>query len=159
MRQTNTAKLVLAFILCGLFAIACFVGPFIFTAYRKSQQAQRIRPEALRATMQQAEPLITAIKAYTAKQGQPPATLEALIPTYLRQLPTPGSMAKNGWQYLVGNRPEAGGWSLFIHVRNEFSPNTWSFGDVFVFHPSGIYARSDYGGILEPVGRWGYYHE
>lgn len=159
MKRGNAAKLVLACILCGLFATACFVGPFTVVAYRKRQQAQRIRPQALRATMQQAEPLIKAIKAYTVRQGRPPATLEALVPAYLRQIPAPGSMAKNGWQYMVGNKSEAGGWSLFIEVRKEFSPNRWSFGDVFVFHPSGKYARSDYGGILEPVDRWGYYHE
>ena len=50
-------------------------------------------------------------------------------------------------------------WALFVRVNREYAPNRWSFGDTFAYHPGGRYPREAYGGILERVGRWGYYHE
>ena len=109
--------------------------------------------------MQRAAPVIRAVKAYVSDTGRPPASLQAQVPRYLPRLPAPGDLAQGGWQFQVGRKPRAGGWALWVKVRGKWSPNPWSFGDVLAFHPSGSYDRSDYGGILERAGRWGYYHE
>ena len=82
------------------------------------------------------------------------------MPRYLKSLPPPGPVADGNWNYATsgGRVPEK--WRLWVEVRDEYSPNVlMGFGDAFVFHPSGKYLRSDYGGILSRVGAWGYYVE
>jgi hypothetical protein len=134
-----------------------FVGLFVFLGARRDAIGEARRPVLL-ATMHRAEPVIAAIGAYTKRHGKPPADLDRLVPGHLPCLPEPGPLAKGGWRYEVGKRPVAGGWSLYVMVSREYSDPT-GFGDVFAYHPSGRYEGSAYGGGLERVGAWGYYHE
>jgi hypothetical protein len=155
----NPVRLTLGVLIGSVLGLVVLYGAVRYSVYRHHTRVERVRPPALRETMQRARPIIGAIHAYTKKHGRPPDQLDALVPTYLRRLPDTGRLASNGWEYTTDGRREAGAWSLFVEVRDEFSPNVRGFGDRFVFHPSGKYAHSDYGGILERFGRWGYYVE
>jgi len=116
------------------------------------------RAPELQATMRRAAPLLAAIGEYTQRHGHPPPDLTRIVPEYIPCLPEPGPLAKGGWRYDVGKRPIAGGWSLYVMVSRRYSDPT-GFGDVFAYHPSGRYEPAAYGGGLERVGTWGYYHE
>jgi hypothetical protein len=128
----------------------------------------------LGTTSANAAPVIAALQRYTAKHGSPPPTLKALIPTYLPALPTPGSAARidnrlppsfsrgqDGWFYHPqGEDQPVGVWVLGIEVRKNFCPRCGhSFGDFFVYHSNGSYPHNAYGGVVERVGAWDYYHE
>lgn len=134
---------------------ASFIG---WLAGRQGHRA-RMRARALPVTMQRAIPVIRAIERYTGDRGAPPAGLPALVPEYLAGLPPPGPVAEGGWRYERTGNGVAGGWTLYVTVRDEYSPNLLGFGDRFVYHPSNRYPRSGYGGILVRFGRWGYYVE
>jgi hypothetical protein len=140
--------------------IALLLLTFIGAGCASADRARvaRERAPVLRETTRRAEPVVAAVQAYRAKHGRPPATLGALVPVYLKTVPAPGPLASGGWYYEVGNRPAAGGWSLYLMVNRRYS-DPQGFGDVFAYHPSGRYERADYGGVLERVGAWGYYHE
>jgi hypothetical protein len=124
-------------------------------------QSQRV-PE-LQAVVADAAPIITALNAYTRDhKGEAPTTLTKLVPDYLKALPVAGPVSRKGeWLYKLAVRnPEQGKWQLGVQVRKDFcSRCDFSFGDTFVYHASGKYPREGYGGILEPVAGWGYYHE
>jgi hypothetical protein len=150
-------------IAAGISVLMLFAGCAAWRASEDRQREQRI--EAHRGgviyTMARARPIVRAIDAYTRQNGKPPARLEALQPRHLKFVPSPGPMARNRiWFYEVGKRREAGDWALGVDVAREYTPQGWtSFGDVFVYHPSGRYRREDYGGVLERIRDWGYYHE
>ncbi len=138
--------------------IACILSiPLVFAARQKHRNA--MREKAMAVTMKQAEPLIEAINRYRKDHGKPPVSLHALIPRYLTIIPEPGALALNGWHYRANEDAAPGDWEMFVCVRGEYSPNTLGFGDRFVFLPDGNYPRLGYGGVLERVGKWGYYIE
>ena len=154
----------------GLFCIL-FALPLLYIPWRRNHREQ-MRARDLPITIKNAEPIIMAIKRYEKEKGKPPPSLESLIPYYIERIPDAGPVAKNGWHYQTDEdttKQKAGatvsvdkiaeGWALFVWVRDEFSPNVWGFGDVFVYHPSGKYANQDYGGGLVPFRNWGYYIE
>jgi hypothetical protein len=129
-------------------------------------QNQRL-PE-LRKTMQGAAPIIAAIRKYEKDHGRPPERLQELVPRYLPIIPSPGNVSRSiNWEYIRTISPREGGseephndkWSLGIQVRGDFCPRCYSFGDWFMYHPSSIYPQVAYGGVLEKVDDWGYYHE
>lgn len=141
---------------CMLVPVLAFSVP----AYLHRARVRQVRPAGLQATTRQAAPLIRAVERYAADHGSPPPELNRLVPRYLPRIPEPGPMAQGGWRYSVGEDARGGArWSLWISVRREYSPQFWGFRDVFAYHPTGEYPREAYGGVLEQIGRWGYYYE
>jgi hypothetical protein len=121
-----------------------------------------MRDAALPVTMKHAAPIITAIKRYSQEHGRPPDGLDSLTPGYLSQLPDAGPVAEDGWHYSTDVDEDAGGWTLLVWVRHEYSPNIFGFGDCFVFRPSGTCPEAGYNGMLlrsSSTGGWGYYVE
>ena len=119
-----------------------------------------------------AEPLIGALENYHKEHGSYPDRLEQLVPQYIAQLPVPspelcrGSRTRGeSWIYQV--EPKNGEcraldlpYDLAFDVRLGFCRKCMvSFGDVFAYHPTGRYLREAHGGVLERIGKWGYYHE
>ena len=117
----------------------------------------------LQAAASGAAPLITSIRAFSIKNGRPPATLAA-IPA---PPPPPTAVAETpAWSYgvpgQVGGPPTTPSdrWALGFRVKRDFCTRCGlSFGDTFVYHSDGVYPKHLYGGVLERVGAWGYYHE
>jgi hypothetical protein len=115
----------------------------------------------LRRTIRDAAPIIAAIRKHEKDHGKPPEKLQELVPRYLSAVPRPGEIARSiNWDYESENPLHGERWQLGVPVRRDFCPRCgYSFGDMFVYHPSGKYPRAAYGGILEKVDDWGYYHE
>ena len=151
----STLKTIAVVLVALILCIAGFLG---YIQWRYAHR-ERMRSEALPVTVSQAAPVIEAILQYSRDHGAPPPSLEAVVPRYLKQLPDAGPIAENGWHYTMEEDADAGGWSLLVWVRDEYSPNVLGFGDRFVFRPSGKYPKYAYGGVLVLFGRWGYYIE
>lgn len=145
--------------------IACAIGGIRGCVYLRERNANRqaMRDAELPVTIKQAAPIVAAIERYVQDHGKPPDTLNSLIPEYLSQLPDAGPVAEDGWHYSTDVDGDAGGWTLLIWVRDDYSPNIVGFGDRFVFRPSGNYPQSGYEGVLLPSSSssegWGYYVE
>jgi hypothetical protein len=77
---------------------------------------------AMETIAERSRPIINAIQAYEREHGCPPATLEVLIPKYLRKLPDTGVAAYPGYDYradadvIVGQNP----WRLSISTSAGF---------------------------------------
>ncbi len=140
-------------------AILMVILTFTIPTRQHARRVREVRPAALREAMRDGAPVIRAIEAYTRTEKHPPATLQALVPRYLPAVPAAPRLSRRGWHYDVGRRAGTEKWCLWLRVRQEYQPNRWSFGDDFTYHPSGKYAKYDHGGVLEPVGMWGYYNE
>lgn len=121
----------------------------------------------LLATARCAKPIIDAVERFVAEHGEPPETLAELMPGLLADVPEAGPVSKPrpqghpsapvaGWYY---ERTDDS-WQLYVCVRKDFCPKCpVSFGDHFVYRPALDYAQFAFGGQLEWVGDWGYYHE
>jgi hypothetical protein len=156
MRAIGVLLIVLALLAVVIyFFMLAFMAPY--TLHKR--KALQLRPKALQITQNRAAPIIQALYAYTSDYERPPEKLERLRPKYIKRIPDPGPLAYNGWHYRTTSDGFTGGWALYVFVEKRYAPHWLSFGDVYVYHPSNRYRREAYGGILEPMGRWGYYNE
>ncbi|MCW5942330.1 MAG: hypothetical protein KIS66_08870 [Fimbriimonadaceae bacterium] len=114
--------------------------------------AASTRREVWQAYANRTMPLIAEIRAYERRHGRPPNSLEDVG---LEGPPAPGAYALR--LVVPGSPPDPSDerWRLVVDAG---SP-PGSFGDRFVYQPSGNYPEKGYGGILERMGAWGYYHE
>ncbi len=153
----------------GSFLI-CAIGIYALRARAEWAQALwRERLSLISTTMFSARPIIAAIRQYEVERGVAPADLRDLIPDYLAYLPHPGLIASDrgsgdGWHYRRGPGDGiADRWVLGVNVGSEFDPrpllNWIRFDDMLIYHPTGQYPESAYGGTLERIRDWGYYHE
>ncbi|MCK6448289.1 MAG: hypothetical protein L6Q99_18025 [Planctomycetes bacterium] len=99
-----------------------------------------------------AEPLIAALRAYEARHGEPPPTLDALVPDELERLPGTGFAERPDFWYRVEPRGADG------------APSTWTIGvdcsQGFMDWDEYVYASDErYEVDLERIGRWAYVHE
>lgn len=131
---------------------------FLLPSKLHKDRVNAVRPGLLQDTMRRAVPLIAAIRRYENENGKPPEELSALVPKYLDTPPYPGDLAKDGWRYEAGRRPDDGGWTLWVR-SHKHRTGLYGFSDAFVYHPSGKYEMYDYGGVLERISDWAYYHE
>ena len=142
-------------------------GVLIWVAATDKERRERAwerRLNQLESVAATAQPAIKAIRAYEAQRGSPPTSLAAIATT----LPPPSAEVamKPTWGFgapgTIRTFPTApsDNWALGIDVRSDFCPRCGvSFGDTFVYHSDGNYPKYLYGGVLERVGDWGYYHE
>ena len=144
-------------LVAGVF-FAFFIGVRVHLQARLSA-VHAMRDKDLPVTVKQAAPIIAAIERYIEDHRKPPESLASLMPKDLPQLPDAGPVAENGWHYSTDVDEDAGGWTLLIWVRREYSDGP--FTDRFVFRPSGNYPTDGYGGSLlaESSGEWAYYVE
>ena len=116
-----------------------------------------IRMEAFTRLDKRSQPLVKAIKDYEHDKGAPPMSLEALIPEYLRMVPSTGMSGYPAYRYLSGEsaRHFAGNpWVLIVDTPR--SALNW---DQFMYFPQQNYPGSGYGGVLRRVGDWAYLNE
>lgn len=141
-----------------------------YLRHQRNLAWQNERLPELRNTMQDAAPIIAAIRKHEKDHGRPPERLQELVPRYLPAIPSPGNVSRSiNWEYEgadkdspypLSDAPHDGKWTLGVRVRRDFCSRCGgSFGDTFAYHSSENYSEMDYGGTLEKVGDWGYYHE
>jgi len=119
------------------------------------QSGRQIRRAAFHRLAKRSAPLVNAIKDYTARHGQPPATLSALVPEFLPSVPKTGMAAYPHYDYQVGNKAffyRENPWTLSVAT-----PNGMLNFDQFLYFPLQNYPENY--GTLERIADWGYIHE
>ncbi|MEM6673140.1 MAG: hypothetical protein AAF726_09860 [Planctomycetota bacterium] len=124
-----------------------------------------VRAATFARVADRAQPLIVAIRAYEDSNGAPPPALDALVPNWIEDLPTPGLFGTPGfvydpqsereiWEPPARTLPET--WSLRVDCSRGFL--NW---DVFIFYPDGLYdgVGPRWGGSHEMIRDWAYVHE
>jgi hypothetical protein len=102
-------------------------------------------------------PLVHALAAYTTDHGNPPETLNALIPDYIQKIPSTGMGAYPAYQYAAGD--EARKWNDNPWVLSVETSRGFLNWDRFIYFPMQNYPATGYGGSLERIGEWAYVHE
>lgn len=112
-----------------------------------------------------AEPLIAALEAYHKDHQRYPDRLAQLVPDYLLHIPEPTHPKVWGWGYASGQKINP--WCRAVNPRYELGAGVYydlcpfcdPAGQVFVYHPTGVYLEDMHGAGLEKVGKWAYYHD
>jgi hypothetical protein len=119
--------------------------------------AGRLRMHGFAALAHRSETLVAAVKAYDAKFGRPPDSLEALVPDFISGIPSTGMRAYPKYEYLAGEKAKPfddNPWVLYV-----FTPSGGINFDQFMYFPRQNYPEHGYGGWLERIGDWAYVHE
>jgi hypothetical protein len=130
---------------------------------RKSDPALPQRGMELMRLQNSASPIQNAIRRYERENLRLPGNLKELVPDYLTALPPPTGSAVGEWNYSSGEPDGANGppgWTLWVVARDGFCPrHPGSSGDVLVYRGGdGVYPEEAYGGKLERIHDWGFYH-
>lgn len=134
----------------GLVWIAC-ICTFIFSV-PGIFLSERIRSQEFRKMAIRTKPLIKAIRRFEEEHGCAPAELEDLVPAYIARIPSTGIAAYPEYRYEKLEN-DSDPWEL----RVDCGRNILSF-DEFYYRPSEKYGKR-YGGWVEPMGTWAYFHE
>ena len=104
-----------------------------------------------------AKPLIRAIEQYSLDHDTPPASISEVVPEYLPAIPSglPPLELISGDE-LTSSNYSAYGNPWILHSVVSTGILNW---DQFIYFPLQNYPRNDYGGWLEPIGKWAYVHE
>lgn len=110
---------------------------------------ESVRHANLTRVAERSQPLAAAITAYEAKHGQPPQSLDELVPEYIDAIPSTG----------VGTFP-----NYHYHTDREgkFNGNNWMLmagqpGIVMGFDDFHYYPRQNYKEAgFTPIGNWGF---
>lgn len=98
------------------------------------------------------KPLIVAIEKYEREKRDAPHELGDLVPDYLPAIPSTGIGAYPKYEF-TRLKDERDRWQLTVSCSVGFF--NW---DEFFYLPSKKYEHR-YGGWIEPVGDWAYFHE
>lgn len=130
----------------------CFVI-FIFSGL-KARSA--VRMKQFEDLVDRSKPLIAAIALFEKGHGRPPAKLELLVPKYISGVPNTGLGAYPNYDYntpSTSQGPEAP-WGLSVDCPVGF----FKF-DAFYYLPTEKYPEDVFGGYLEPIKSWAYFHD
>jgi hypothetical protein len=119
--------------------------------------AGSVRMKAFHRLEARSAPLVHAITAYTTDHGSPPETLNALIPRYLKEIPSTGMRAYPTYRYESGEEIEKlhdNPWLLYVET-----PLGLLNFDEIIYLPRQNYPATFYGDRLERIGTWAYRHE
>lgn len=102
------------------------------------------------------KPLIAAIALYEKNHDGPPAKLEQLVPQNIDQIPHTGLGVYPNYEY---NAPNTGlgldaSWGLCVSCP----VGIFKF-DAFYYLPTEKYPEYVFGGYLEPIRNWAYFHD
>jgi hypothetical protein len=112
----------------------------------------RIRMRGFRACAERLQTLVSAIKAYEARQGHPPVDLVSLFPG---GVPETGLGAYPKIRYTVSTAADHSYGNSWMLSVDAFSGG-W---DQLIYLPNQEYPRLGFGGSLERLGAWAYVHE
>jgi hypothetical protein len=164
-RRSVTRGVVCGVIVGLLLVIVAGVSWTLDGRRRAREWQQQQRPELLQAGAN-AEPLIAALRAYRADYGEAPERLGQLVPQYTTRVPRPASLFQSReWQYARAPLPagDPREFELYAYVPHDYCAlqrrSFGHFSDCFVYRSDRTYPADAYGGVLERIGDWGYYHE
>ncbi|MDP3506646.1 MAG: hypothetical protein Q8T09_01525 [Candidatus Melainabacteria bacterium] len=102
------------------------------------------------------KPLIAAITHYQKDHDGPPAKLELLVPKYIDQIPNTGLGAYPDYEYSTPGTSlgQEASWELSVDCPAGF----FKF-DAFYYLPTEKYPEDVFGGYLEPIRNWAYFHD
>ena len=104
--------------------------------------------------LEQAEPLITAIKGFESAYGYPPPELQALVPEFLSEIPETGIAAYPNWSYRSIRRP---GQPWVLYIRCQTSEYESPRG-TFTYLPNKSYPKATSESWYEFIGDWIFVH-
>ncbi len=151
------------------------LGALAVAARVWSRHVRAQRREEIRAALPGVEPLLAALEMYREDYGAYPLELDALTPEYIDALPEPPVFTHTGWVYSVDPddvryTPQPDGptegppvpervYHLWVLIPGSYTPLRGLLGDVLAYRSHGHYPEHAYGGTLERIDGWGYYHE
>jgi len=141
-----------AAILTWLCALACLFGLTV-----GSSKSWEIERKAYLGVSTRSKPLVEAIRAFEMEFGQPPDTLDQLVPRFLGQIPFTGMGACPKYELVTGEaarRHDGNPWVLRIRP-----PQAGIGFDEFLYYPLQNYPDRGVGGAFERIGDWVYVHE
>jgi len=112
---------------------------------------------------QSGKPIIAAIEKYHANNGKYPAQLEALVPTYLSEIPYTGLVGYPKFEYRLPNTKlseeykddSSKKYELFVSMG--YPSPLEEHSDYFIYWPEKQYPASVYDGFaLYEIGDWAY---
>ncbi len=118
------------------------------------RQSDVVRAKVWTEFTHAAKPLVEAIARHQEDTGTLPGKVEDLVPRWLDRVPRP----PGGRPIELIQKPDDE-FGQPWRIRIDAGKTPGSFGDWFVFHPTGDYPQSGYGGLLVRMGDWGYYCE
>lgn len=102
------------------------------------------------------KPLIAAITHYQKDHDGPPTKLELLVPKYINKIPHTGLGAYPDYEYSTPGTSlgQEASWELSVDCPVGF----FKF-DAFYYLPTEKYPEDVFGGYLEPIKNWAYFHD
>ncbi|HNO78180.1 MAG TPA: hypothetical protein PKN33_08985 [Phycisphaerae bacterium] len=104
---------------------------------------RRIRTDGFQKIADRGAPLVDGIKAFIQDKGEPPESLDDLVPDYLQSIPTTGMAAYPGYRYWQNERRNT--WTVAVSVCSGLD-----WGSVV------YWSSEDYPKSLRRYGNWAY---
>jgi len=131
-------------------SIACLFGGSLIGSYI----GRRIEWKALEQLAERSRPLLAAIEAYEKKFGQPPDSLEKLMPDFLPAIPSTGIGTTPEYQYSRALTDGFYGSNKWVLEVRQFGFNT------FIYLPRQNYSSAfSHGHVVRRIGDWAYWHQ
>jgi hypothetical protein len=114
----------------------------------------RIRMRTFESLAERSAPLVAAIKAYEQEHGNPPVSLEELVPGFLSAIPQTGMGAYPNYEYAYActiRREYFDAWGLGVSV-----PRGFLRPDEFYYRPLENYSAPPWPVQMERIGGWAY---
>ena len=96
--------------------------------------------------------IIDAVEAFHRDRGAYPDCVEDFVPAYLKEMPKTGLAGYPEFNYRKGD-------DAIPYVVSVDTPRGALNWDEFIYWPTGDYDKQYWGGRIEPVGKWVYFHE
>ncbi|MBD3245596.1 MAG: hypothetical protein GF333_01115 [Candidatus Omnitrophica bacterium] len=140
------------------FAVSMLLASILFVGITLAVRAAvDVRARRFRALAERSEPLVEAIRQYTADKGEPPDNLEALVPQYIEKIPGTDMGAYPEYRYeRADSSRQWHGNPWVLYVETPLGILNW---DIFLYYPEQNYPEYAFGGSIERMRKWAYIHE
>jgi hypothetical protein len=108
--------------------------------------------KAFTPVAERGQAIIDAVEAYHNDRGTYPDCVEEFVPAYLKEMPKTGLAGYPDFKYRKGD-------DTIPYVVSVDTPRGGLNWDQFIDWPTGDYDKHYWGGWIEPVGKWVYFHE
>ena len=142
----------------ALIAVAVAL-PIVAPAWFVESAAHDLRWDGVaRLCAEDPHPVIAAIRAYEAERGEPPKTLEALVPQWLPEIPSTGFAAYPDYLLTTGDdaRRRYDGSDWVLRVQTPLRSGDW---DELMYRSTEDYPESTHGAVYWRFGAWADFHE